>query len=273
MNFSRIQKLGFQYSVVYGYSEGVQNGYYWALTQVQNYCGQGGCGMVNECVDASGGKNCVDGCAPFCTECVGECGGACSSNCSGGCKGNCNVGCTGGAVDTIAANLYLHEFIEAANVQDIITLVSYELQRRGLSPTTDNLTAKATLTTAAIFQHIRTNLQKIDLGQGWQKLRDGHWVYVWEGGQVVVNNWVFWENGYYYLGDDGYMLSNTTETINGKTYHFNSSGLKDSGPDPTPLNIYTGFGDDSYNHIIYRSTVQHLIDCGLDAYSSPIMTS
>lgn len=273
MNFSRTKKLGFQYNTVYSYSSGTHQWYYGALTYVTNQCGQGGCGMVNECVDASGSKNCVDGCAPYCAECVGSCGGACSNNCSGGCKGNCNTGCTGGAVDTIAANLSLHEFIEAANVQDIITLVSYELQRRGISPTTDSLTADATLTTAAIFQHIRTNLQSINLGRGWQKLNDGKWIFLWEGGQVVMNAWVYWDGGYYYLGDDGYMLSNTTRTIDGQTYHFNSSGLKDSGPDPTPANLYTGFGDDSYNNVIYRSTVQHLIDCGLDAYSSPIMTS
>ena len=53
------------------------------------------------------------------------------------------------------------------------------------------------------------------------------WVYV-ENGAIVSKKWIQWNGGWYYLDSNGIMLANTTATIDGKSYLFNSSGLCDS---------------------------------------------
>lgn len=78
---------------------------------------------------------------------------------------------------------------------------------------------------------------------GWQKI-GGKWYYFTSGGQMVTgwkkigNTWYYFESGgamktgwlksggkWYYFESSGAMLANTSRTIGGKTYRFNSSGV------------------------------------------------
>ena len=61
----------------------------------------------------------------------------------------------------------------------------------------------------------------------WTVSDDMVWVYV-ENGVITSSKWIKWNNGWYYVDSNGIMLANTTTTIDGKSYHFNSSGLCDS---------------------------------------------
>ena len=64
---------------------------------------------------------------------------------------------------------------------------------------------------------------------GW--LKDGCWYYYGSAG-TPLKGWqeLSWSGGknWFYFKSDGCMLENTTQTINGKSYHFNSNGVCDS---------------------------------------------
>ncbi|MBR2522670.1 MAG: hypothetical protein IKE61_06060, partial [Coriobacteriales bacterium] len=56
----------------------------------------------------------------------------------------------------------------------------------------------------------------------WAK--DSHgWMYMDASGKITKSKWVKYKDYWYYLKADGYMATGT-QTINGKTYRFDSSG-------------------------------------------------
>ena len=56
----------------------------------------------------------------------------------------------------------------------------------------------------------------------WAK--DSHgWLYMDEDGKITKSQWIEDGDDWYYVGADGYMVTGT-QTINGKTYTFDSSG-------------------------------------------------
>lgn len=124
-------------------------------------------GSCLSCGSGCGG-NCSGGCSGGCS---GSCNNTCKDGCSGGCKGctntcknDCDVGCKGQAMDTLAKDLKLHEYIEQQNIQDIMDLVAFELTRRGKIPTLDtDLRQYTTYVVKKYFNHMQTNLAKINI--------------------------------------------------------------------------------------------------------------
>ena len=54
------------------------------------------------------------------------------------------------------------------------------------------------------------------------------WYYAGDDGIMLKNKWIQYNSKWYYLGNDAKMVTNTTLTIDGTSYHFNSSGICDS---------------------------------------------
>ena len=67
-------------------------------------------------------------------------------------------------------------------------------------------------------------------GRYWEQDSQGYWYYKEIDGSNVKSKWVYYNTKWYYLGSDGKMYANTTQTIDGVSYHFNTSGACDSGP-------------------------------------------
>ena len=58
---------------------------------------------------------------------------------------------------------------------------------------------------------------------GWKKI-GGYWYYLDASGAMQYN-WKKIDGNWYYFGKDGVMRANKSETINGKSYKFNASGV------------------------------------------------
>ncbi|MGX8692478.1 MAG: N-acetylmuramoyl-L-alanine amidase family protein [Clostridia bacterium] len=58
---------------------------------------------------------------------------------------------------------------------------------------------------------------------GWQKI-NGYWYYLSSGG-AMQTGWLKLNGNWYYLEANGKMVADTSLTINGKVYYFNSSGV------------------------------------------------
>ena len=74
-----------------------------------------------------------------------------------------------------------------------------------------------------------TPTEQTPCAAGW--LKDGCWYYYSSSGKLL-KGWqqLGWSGGtnWFYFKSDGCMLANTTQKIDGKSYHFNSNGVCDS---------------------------------------------
>lgn len=115
----------------------------------------------NDCSSACNG-NCTAKCNGSCTgDCTNTCTGSCTNTCTESCTGTCtntcttlcNTGCTNSTATSLVAKLSLTEFIEAANMTDIQSLLLQEAARRpnvsltSLTFTAGNKATAATMTT------------------------------------------------------------------------------------------------------------------------------
>ena len=123
---------------------------------------QGGCNAVckNDCTGCSGSctaecnGNCTGNCTNTCTgDCTNTCTGSCTGTCTNTCTTLCNTGCTNSTATSLVAKLSLTEFIEAANMTDVQSLLLQEAARRpnvsltSLTFTSGNKATAATMTT------------------------------------------------------------------------------------------------------------------------------
>jgi hypothetical protein len=58
---------------------------------------------------------------------------------------------------------------------------------------------------------------------GWVQTENGHWNYDLEG-TLVINQWIEDQGDWYYLNNEGIMLADITQEINGVSYTFDNSG-------------------------------------------------
>jgi hypothetical protein len=58
---------------------------------------------------------------------------------------------------------------------------------------------------------------------GWMRTENGQWNYDLEG-TLVINQWIEDQGNWYYLNNEGIMLANITQEINGVSYTFDNSG-------------------------------------------------
>lgn len=131
-------------------------------------CGYACMGICAGSCTGSCNANCASDCAGSCS---GGCSGGCTScsGCNGSCRGRCNAGCANGALTDVynrLTTLGLHEFIEKDNIQDIIDLVNFELQRRSKTGTIDSL-SKELIIIKDYFNHIQENLQTLGYSQSY----------------------------------------------------------------------------------------------------------
>ena len=58
---------------------------------------------------------------------------------------------------------------------------------------------------------------------GWQQTETGQWKYE-QNGTILAGQWLEDQGSWYYLGSDGIMYANTTQSIAGVDYSFDASG-------------------------------------------------
>ena len=204
------------------------------------YCGtqcEGGC--TGSC-QGSGSGSCTNGCEHHCaTGCSGGCStscvGSCKGNCTGSCKDACNSGCTSEEATGLYANLSLHEFIEQANVQDIMRLSYLDAQRFGKMAASYNTTiTRYNNNTLEIFTQIKTNLDNCISRGSLQSDNTGQ-RYQFHDGSYITDGWLLDNNDsndpykYYFFNTQGYMIKNGWVEIgdrSGQThwYYFDNNG-------------------------------------------------
>lgn len=67
---------------------------------------------------------------------------------------------------------------------------------------------------------------------------DHEWYFVKSDGKVAVNEWVSNLTRTYFAGENGKMMRNCTETINGKEYNFNSLGASDPAASDDEISVW-----------------------------------
>ena len=99
-------------------------------------------------------NTCTGNCTNTCTgDCTNTCTGSCTGTCTNTCTTLCNTGCTNSTATSLVAKLSLTEFIEAANMTDVQSLLLQEAARRpnvsltSLTFTAGNKATAATMTT------------------------------------------------------------------------------------------------------------------------------
>ncbi len=63
-----------------------------------------------------------------------------------------------------------------------------------------------------------------EIKTGWVK-DEGNWYYMKQDGAMKSSGWVGEGSTWYYVGADGAMVADTDVTVDGKTYHFDETGL------------------------------------------------
>lgn len=84
---------------------------------------------------------------------------------------------------------------------------------------------------------------------GWLH-QDSQWQYALSDGALVRGGWIRDGDGWYYFGTDGTMVSDATLTIEGHTYHFESSGAWKENPPTDPLFVHLPSGH--YENSVYE---------------------